>query len=146
LASDLLERLDPVAQASRVLEAQVVREPLELRVQLRQGVVQRLPLHALQSTRRELRAAAALDRAELARLRRTDDAVAATAEVDVTVWPRGACVRGRSQLADQAQLLERGLELRAEDAPLDLLERAERGFDRRSLLLGPEVRAQPRAQ
>ena len=68
---------------------------------------------------------------------------AAAAEVDVAVGARAARVRGRAQLAQQAQLLERGLELRAEDAPLDPLERAERRLDRRPLPLGAEVRPQP---
>ena len=63
-------------------------------------------------------------------LRRADDAVAAAAQIDVAVGSRGACVRRRAQLADQPQLLERGLELRAEHAPLDPVERAERGLDR----------------
>ena len=43
-------------------------EPLQLRAQLRQRIVERLPLDALQRARRELRAASALDRPELARL------------------------------------------------------------------------------
>ena len=143
---DGLERLDPVAQPRGVLEAEVAREPLQLRPQLRQRVLERLPLDALQGARGELRASAALQRAELGRLRRADDAVAAAAEVDVTVGSRGARVRRRTQLADQPQLLERRLELRAERRATRPLERAERGLDRRPLPLGAEVRAQPRAQ
>ena len=46
----------------------------------------------------------------------------------------------------QAQLLERGLELRAELAPLDPLERAERRLDRGPLAAAREVRAEPRAE
>ena len=53
---------------------------------------------------------------------------------------------GRAQLADQPQLLERRLELRAGHAPLDALERAERRLDGRPLPVGAEVRAEPRAQ
>ena len=71
---------------------------------------------------------------------------AAAAQVDVAVGSHAAGVRGRAQLAEQPQLLERRLELRAEHAPLDPLDRAERGLDRRPLPLGAEVRAQPRAQ
>ena len=48
LAGRVLERLDAVAQPRGVLEAELAREPLELRAQLRQRVVERLPLDALQ--------------------------------------------------------------------------------------------------
>ena len=72
--------------------------------------------------------------------------LAATTQVDVAVGTGAAGVRGRAQLAQQAQLLERRLELGAEHAPLDPLERAQRRLDRRPLPLGAEVRAQPRAQ
>ena len=99
---DVLERLDAVAQARCVLEAQLAREALQLRAQLRQRVVERLPLHALQRTRCELRASAALDRPELARLRRADDAVAAAPQVEVAVGPGGAGVRRRPQARESA--------------------------------------------
>ena len=56
LARGVLERLDAVAQARGVLEAEVAREPPQLRAQLRQRVLERLPLDALQRARRELRA------------------------------------------------------------------------------------------
>src|SRR5581483_11386705 len=79
-------------------------------------------------------------------LRRADDAVAAAAEVHVAVGTRRAGVRGRPQLADQAELVERGLELRAGDAPLDPFERAERRLDRGPLAVGAEVGAEARAQ
>ena len=62
---------------------------------------------------RELRAPAARQRPELGRLRGADDAVAAAAEIEVPVGPHRPRVRRRAQLADQAQLLERRLELRA---------------------------------
>ena len=77
---------------------------------------------------------------------RHDEAGAATAKVDVAVGPRAAGVGRRPQLAQEPQLLERRLELRAEDAPLDPLERAERRLDRRPLAVGLEVRAQPGAE
>src|SRR3954469_5375958 len=93
LLRDVLERLEPVAQPGGVLEAQVVREPLQLGPQLRHGVLDRLPLDALEGARRELRAASAPQRAELARQRRADDSVAAPAEVDVAVRTCGARVR-----------------------------------------------------
>ena len=79
---------------------------------------------ALERTCRELRPLAARQRPELRRLRGADDAVAATAEIEVPVGTHGARIRGRPQLADQAQLLERRLELRAEHAPFDPLERS----------------------
>ena len=43
------------------------------------------------------------------------------------------------ELADQTELFERRLELGAEDAPLDPVEREQRGFDRRALGLALEV-------
>ena len=67
-------------------------------------------------------------------------------EVRVAVGPQPAGVGGRAQLADEPQLLDRGLELRAEHAPLDPLERGERGLDGRTLPLRPEVRPQPGPQ
>ena len=67
LAHDVLERVDPVAQPRGVFEPEVAREPLQLRLQLRQRVVDGVPLDALQRTRRELRAPPALERAELGR-------------------------------------------------------------------------------
>src|SRR5204862_3361732 len=108
LRGDVLQRLDAVPEARRVLEAQLAGEPLQLRTQLRQRVLDRLPLHALQGARRELGAAAALDRPELRRLRRANDAVTTAPEVDVAVRSRRASVRRRPELADQTQLLERG--------------------------------------
>ena len=50
------------------------------------------------------------------------------------------------QLADEAELLERSLELGAEDAPLDPLRRAECRLNCGSLAVAAEVRPQPRAQ
>ena len=64
----------------------------------------------------------------------------------MAIGARAACVRGRPQLAEQPQLLQRSLELGAGLAPLDLLERAERRLDRRPLPGAREVGAQPRAQ
>ncbi len=75
-----------------------------------------------------------------------DHVLPARPQVDVAVGPRAASVRGRAQLTQEAQLLEPGLELRAEHAPLDPVERAERRLHRRPLALGAEVRAQPRPQ
>ena len=57
-----------------------------------------------------------------------------------------ASVRGWPQLADEAELLERRLELRPELAPLDPLERAERSLDGRPLAVAREVGTQPRPQ
>ena len=62
LAGGVLERRDPVAEARRILEAQVARQAFELGVQTRQGVVERLPVDALESTRGELCPATALQR------------------------------------------------------------------------------------
>ena len=76
----------------------------------------------------------------------THQPCSAPAQVDVAVGPGAARVRGRTQLAQQAQLLEPRLELGAEDAPLDPLERAERRLHRRPLALGAEVGAEARAE
>jgi hypothetical protein len=55
--------------------------------------------------------------------------------------PAAAGVGRRVELADQSQLLERGLELGAQDAPLDPLEGEQRGLDRRPLAFASEVGA-----
>ena len=57
LARDLLERGDPVAEARGVLEALLACEAAQLRAQLRERVVERLPVDALQRARGELRRA-----------------------------------------------------------------------------------------
>src|SRR5205814_2273786 len=67
-------------------------------------------------------------------------------QVHVALGPGDECVRRGPQLLDQAQLLERRFELGTENAPLDSLERAERGLDRRALAIGAEVGAQPSAK
>ena len=64
----------------------------------------------------------------------------------MTVGTRPPRVRRRSQLAQQAELVERGLELRAGLRPLDALERAERRLDGRSLPAAGEVGAQARTE
>src|SRR3989442_232518 len=96
--------------------------------------------------RRGLGAAETLDRPVPRRRRRHDNALAAYGEIHVTVRARRARVRGRAERAQQPQLLERGLELGTEDAPLDPSDRGERGLDRRALAFRAEVRTQPRAQ
>ena len=73
LDGDLLERGDPVAEPSGVLEALFLRQPSQLRLQLRYGVFERLPVDALQRPRGQLRPSPALDRAERAWSRRADD-------------------------------------------------------------------------
>src|SRR5437667_247824 len=83
--------------------------------------------------RRQSRPRPRPDRAERPRLRRADESGAPPPQVDVPVGPRAAGVRGRAELADEAQLLQAGLELRPEPAPLDPLQRAERRLDRRTL-------------
>src|SRR5262249_54228966 len=136
LAADVLERRDAVAQSRRVLEAQLAGDPAELGPQLRQRVVDRLPFDALQGAGGELGAPAPLERAERTRLRAADARVAATAQIDVAIGAHRARVRRRPQLADQPELLERRLELRPGDTPLDARERAERRLDRGALAVG----------
>ena len=60
--------------------------------------------------------------------------------------PRHARIAGRTELADQAQLLERRLELGAHHPPLDPLCRCDRRLDGRPLAVAAEVRAQARPQ
>ena len=60
--------------------------------------------------------------------------------------PRHARVARRADLPDQAQLLERRLELGARHPPLDPLRRGHSRFDRRPLPVAAEVRAQARPQ
>ena len=142
---DFLERRDPVAQAGRVLEAELRRQPLQLLAQRRQGVL-RLAVPVAERAGRDLGAPPALQRPVGPGRVGDAPAGAAAAEVDVAVGTRAARVRRRPQLAKEPQLLEPRLQLRAEDPPLDPLERAERRLDRGPLALGAEVRAQPRAQ
>ena len=141
---DLLERCDPVAKPRRVLEAKVGREPPQLRAERRQRRPGSPP-----SRRGPAGPAGARPAPERpVRPGRIGDAPAgATApQVDVPVGTGAAGVRGRPQLPEQTQLLERRLELGAQHAPLDPLERAERRLDRRPLPLAAEVRAQAGAQ
>ena len=60
--------------------------------------------------------------------------------------PAAPGIGRRLELADQPQLLQRGLELGAQDAPLDAVERQQCRLDRRPLALASEVRAQTGAQ
>src|SRR5262249_5121873 len=68
-----------------------------------------------------------------------------TTEPDVAAT-LSARVGRRPELAQQAKLLERSLELGALLAPLDPLERAESGIDGGALSLAREVRPQARLQ
>src|SRR5205085_1392651 len=77
---------------------------------------------------------------------RDDEVVAPAAQVDAVLLPTAARVGGRLQLPDQPQLLERGLELGAEHAPLDPVECHQRRLNRRPLALAPEVGAKTGAE
>ena len=88
----------------------------------------------------------AADRAERGRGPGDDEVLAAGPQVDAALLPAAARVGRRLELADEPQLLERGLELRAQHAPFDPLEREERSLDRRPLAFAAEVGAQPGAQ
>ena len=143
---DLLERRDPVAEARGVLEALVAPESPHARAQRleRARPARRLwPASACAARRARLRLASGPSGVGSAvTLHRSPS----EPEVDVTVGTRPARVRRRSQLAQQAELVERGLELRAGLRPLDALERAERRLDGRSLPAAGEVGAQPGAE
>ena len=125
----VLEGRQPVAHPRSVLEAKVARETSQLRAQRgdrRRGV---LTVEALERAGTSPPPVPAGQRAERPRSRDRRPPLAATLEVDVALGVRGASVGRRAQLADEAQLLERGLELRAEASPLDALERLERSLD-----------------
>ena len=148
---DVLERLDPVAEPRRLLVAEAFRQVREPLAEPRQGAVPEqvveLRLRARgERSRGERRLAAAPDRPERARLRGHDEVVPSTTQVHASLLPAAARVGRRLQLADQAHLLEGRLELRAEDAPLDAVERMQGRLDRRPLTVGAEVRAQARPQ
>ena len=81
-----------------------------------------------------------------ARLPRHDELLAAAPEVDTVLLSAPARVGRRLELADQPHLFERRLELGAQDAPLDALEREQRRLDRGPLALAPEVGAQTGAK
>src|SRR5215218_4900462 len=146
LGGESLDGSNPVAKPRRVLVPQRVGVRGELAPQARERGAWPLELVRLERACGESGAAAALQRPVRRRLLRHDDRLAARAEVDVAIRPRRARVRGRPQLPQQPQLLERSLELGADDAPLDRLDGRERRLDRRTLPLGAEVRAQARAQ
>ena len=94
----------------------------------------------------QLRGAAPTQRAERARLAGDAPARADALEVHVPVGPRAARVRGRPELAQQAQLDQPGLELGAGLPPVDGRQRAERSLHRGPLPRAREVRPQARAE
>ena len=144
-ACHLSQRSDPVTQPRGVLETEIAGETLQLRAERRQRVGG-LALPPVERPSGETRSPATLEWP--VRTRRVGDAPAgsAPAQVHVAIGPGAAGIRRRPQLAQEPQLLERSLELGAEHAPLDPLERAKRRLDGRPLPLGPEVRAKPRAE
>src|SRR5262249_21197977 len=97
-------------------------------------------------SRCERRSPAAGNRAELALGLRHDKIVAPALEVEARRLPSPARIGRGIELADQPYLLKRSLELRAQHAPLDTVEREQRRLDRGSLPLAPEVGPEARAQ
>ncbi len=146
MRDELLERAEPVAHPRRVLEAEVSGKAGELLPGQRHRVHGVVQLEPVERARRELRAPLAAERPERTRLRHDLPALFAALEVDVALGPRGTRVGRRAQLAEEAELLERGLELRPEHAPLHAVERPEGRLDRGALSSTREVRAQARAQ
>ena len=142
----LLERREAVAETRRVLEALVAGESREPRAERHDGRLDVVRLVAVERPRRTTRDALRGERPEARRLVRDAPARSAAPEVDVAVGARAARVRRRPQVAEEPQLLERRLELRARLAPLDPLERAERRLDGGPLPLAGEVRAEARAE
>src|SRR5829696_8437581 len=137
---------DSIPQARRVLEPQRLDEAREPAPQARQRSGRPVEFRRLEHAGRELRAPPAPHRPVLRGLRRHDDAIVPRVEVDVAIRSRRARVRGRSQLTQQPELLERRLQLRPELAPFDSLCRKQRRLNRRALLLRAEVRAEPRPE
>src|SRR5918996_531832 len=134
LAHDLLERANAVAEARGVLVAEAVGQVAEAPVQARerasvQEAGELLLARAVEGPRRPLGPAAAPDRPERAGPGGDDDPTAARLEVDALPAALPARVGRRPELADEAQLLEGGLELRPQHPPFDALHRAEGGLD-----------------
>src|SRR5207344_1733301 len=97
-----------------------------------------------EGARGELGAALAGDWAVGTGLGHGSPALLPARQIRVAAGAGTARVRHRAQLTDQAQLLERRLELRAEHAPLDAVESSESGFHGGSLAGAREVGTQPR--
>src|SRR5206468_7601792 len=112
LRRHVLECRKPVADACRVLEAQIAGESPELRARSRNGVPEILAVEPVQRAGGELCASPASYRPVWPGLGDHGPRIAAPSEVDVALGPRRTGVRGRPQLPDQPQLLERRLELR----------------------------------
>jgi len=145
-SDDLLERGEAVADTGGVLETEVLGETPQTGLQWCERVSQVLALEAFERPHHELGAPLAPDRAERPRCRNHRPSLPAPLEIERTIRPRRTDVRRWAKLADEPELLERRLELRAEYAPLDPLERAERRLDGRSLSVAGEVRAQTGAE
>ena len=104
------------------------------------------PVEVAERSRRELRPALARRSGRTGRASRRRPSDRRGAPDTSAIRPHRSRVRGRSELADEPELLERRLELGAELAPLDPRDRAERRLDGRALPVAREVRPQPRAQ
>ena len=139
-------RPDPVAQAGCVLEALLAPRAGGAAHGARAGRRRRRPTRGRRAPARPSREAAAGERPEARRLGAHRPARAAAAEVHVAIGARAACVRGRPQLAEQPELLQRRLELGAGHAPVHPLQRPERRLDCGPLALAGEVRAKASAQ
>ena len=121
---DVLEGLDPVSQPGRLLVAQALGEIREPCSEPRQRAALVEPLELLRGARGERARcqggpATARDRPERARLLRDHEVLAPPPQVQPVLRPAPARVGRWLELADQPHLLERRLELGAEDAPLD---------------------------
>ena len=148
---DVLEGVDPVSQAGRLLVAQALGEIREPCSKARQRAALVEPLELLRGARSERarcqrRPATARDRPQRAWLLRDHELLASPTQVQPVLLPAPARVGRRLELPDQAQLLECRLELGTEDSPLDALEREQGRFDRGPLALAPEVGAQTGAE
>ena len=147
----VLERLDAIAEPRRLFVPELVGQTRQPSPQARQRAtleerIQLLGRGGGEGARGEGGSPAAGDRAEAARGLADDEVLAAAAQVDAVFLATAAGVRRRRELADQAELLERGLELGSEHAPLDPLQGEQGRLDRRPLALAAEVGAQSRAE
>src|SRR5204862_303920 len=147
----MLECLDPVSEPCRLLVAKALGEMLETRPEARQRAAFAKTIELVRrargkSARRERRSPAAGDGAELGRGLRDDEIVAPALEIEAGPILPSAHVGRRIELADQTQFLERGLELRAQHAPFDPVEREQGRLDRGSLPFASEVGAEAGAQ
>src|SRR5436190_9555759 len=147
----MLKCLDPVSEPRGLLVAEVLGEMLEPPPKACERAAFEKTIELVRRARRkgaccERRSPAAGDRAELGLGLRDDEIIATALEVEAGRLPPPARVGRRIELADQSQLVERGLELRTLHTPFDPIEGKQGRLDGGSLPLASEVGPEAGAQ